>query len=155
MMRVKTLIELLNQFDSEAEVRLSITLPGRITAETMNIGVGDYGEGPQLWAALDPRHFRLYFGCGGDQVITDTLAPAFGPTPRPSAVEHSDPVDLGQYADEELAAKVRDFYNFHRRNNVPLTYPDFDYANWIAPRMVSGSYNEHIAAILREKLLRE
>ncbi len=32
---------------------------------------------------------------------------------------------------------------------------DFDYDAWIPPRMVSGEYNEHIARILRDKLLRE
>ena len=64
-------------------------------------------------------------------------------------------VDLGEYENEEIATKVRDFFNYHRRPDEPLTYPDFDYANWIAPRTISGEYNEHIAAILREKLLKD
>ena len=37
----------------------------------------------------------------------------------------------------------------------PGSYPDADYERWIPPRTTSGEYNDHIAAILREKLLKD
>lgn len=153
-MQVRTLIELLNHFNPDADVRLSVDLPGRVIAASENVGVTDYGGGPQLHAALDPRQFRLCFGCGMEQVLTDMPAPPLNPPNQRSGQPDPD-VDLGEYADKELAARVRDFFNYHRRPQVPLRYPGFDYANWIAPRTVSGGYNEHIAAILSEKFLRD
>jgi hypothetical protein len=64
-------------------------------------------------------------------------------------------VELGEYESDEIAAKVRDFYVVHEELNQPLNYPDFDYQNWLPPRTRSGDYNEHIARILRDKLLQE
>jgi hypothetical protein len=52
-------------------------------------------------------------------------------------------------------ARVRDFYIIHRELDETLNYPDFDYDDWLPPRTVSGEYNEHIARILREKLLQD
>ena len=57
---------------------------------------------------------------------------------------------MGQYASPEEAAKVRDFYVFHKRLGVPLNFPDVDYEKWIPPRTISGEYNPQIAAILRQ-----
>jgi hypothetical protein len=62
---------------------------------------------------------------------------------------------LGRYDDEQTAARVRDFYVFHRQLKEPLHFPDFDYEHWIPPRTTAGIYNEHIAQILRDKLLQE
>ena len=62
---------------------------------------------------------------------------------------------LGNYESSEIAARVRDFYVVHHKIDEPLNFPDFDYDRWIPPKTTSGEYNEHIAAILREKLLRE
>jgi len=152
VMQVKRLIELLKRFDPDANVQLSVTLPGRGIATHENVWVGDYGGGPQLNAALDPRLFQVYVGCGMEQLLLDVPAHPFDPSSR-TAGEARREVDLGQYENEEVAAKVRDFFNYHRRPGQSLTYPDFDYANWIAPRTTCGGYNEHIAAILREKLL--
>ena len=64
-------------------------------------------------------------------------------------------IDLGEYESPEIGAQVRDFYIFHMGVDEPLSDPDFDYESWIPPRTTSGEYNEHIARILREKLLRE
>jgi hypothetical protein len=151
-MQVKRLIELLKQFDPDANVLLSVALPGRGVATQENVWVGDYGGGPQLNAALDPRRFQVFVGCGMEHGLLEI--PARPPDPSNlSGGETRPDVDLGEYENEELAAKVRDFFNYHRRPGRPLTYPDFDYANWIAPRTTSGGYNEHVAAILREKLM--
>jgi hypothetical protein len=153
-MQVRTLIELLNHFNPDADVQLSLDMPGRVIAASKNVGVTDYGGGPQLHAALDPRHFCLCFGCGMEQTLTDMPTPPLASPGQHSGQTPAD-VDLGEYSDEELAVKVRDFFNYHRRPEVPLRYPDFDYANWIAPRTISGGYNEHIAAILSEKFLKD
>jgi hypothetical protein len=64
-------------------------------------------------------------------------------------------LDLGEYASAEEAARVHDFYVVHTGLDQPLTYPGFDYENWIPPRTKSGQYNPIIARILREKLMRE
>ena len=154
VMQVKRLIELLSRFDPDADVHLSVALPGRGVATHENVWVADYGGGPQLIAALDPRHFHVYVGCGLGQSITEAPVRPFEPSRRAAAETRRD-VDLGKYENEELAAKVRDFFNYHRRPGTPLKYPEFDYGRWIAPRTTSGEYNEHIAAILREKLLAE
>jgi len=153
-MRVEELIELLKRFDPEAEVHLSITLPGRVIAVHKNIWVADYGGGPQLNVAFDFKPIHVYVGCGIEQFVTNVPPYPFDPSHHDVEQEPAD-IDLGEYEREEIAAKIRDFFNYHRRPNQPLTYPDFDYANWIAPRTISGEYNEHIAAILREKLLKD
>jgi hypothetical protein len=153
-MQVRTLIELLRQFDPESDVRLSLSLPGRVIATRENVGVADYGGGPELNAVLDPRQFHVYVGCGMAQLLSDMPADPVKLSNR-NADQVSTDVDLGEYATEELTAKVRDFFNYHRRPGRRLKYPDFDYASWIAPRTVSGGYNEHIAAILSEKFLKD
>ena len=151
-MRVRELIELLGRFDPDAEVHLSISHPGRVIATHENVWVADYGGGPQLIAALDYKHTPVYVGCGVEQLVTGV------PAERPSHVAgESLPAerDLGEYESAETAAKVRDFFNYHRRPGEPLEYPDFDYDSWIAPRTNSGEYNQHIASILEEKLLKD
>jgi len=153
-MQVKTLIELLRQFDPNAEVHLSIAMPGRVIATRDQIRVADYGGGPELNAALDPRQFHLCVGCGMGQILSDRRADSTPPPIRGAGRLPAD-VDLGDYETEKIAAKVRDFFNYHRRPDRPLNDPEFDYANWIAPRTKSGVYNEHIAAILSEKLLKD
>lgn len=153
-MRVRQIIELLNRFDPEAEVRLSVTLPDRVLATHDNVGVADYGGGPQLIARLDVRPFQLYVGCGWNQLVTHVPPRPCDPA-RHVARSTSTDLDLGEYADDELAAKVRDFFNYHRQPGEPLTYPEFDYATWIAPRTTAGEYNQHIAAILSERLLKD
>jgi hypothetical protein len=153
-MRVERLIELLQRFDPESEVRLSVALPDRVVAAHASIWVADYGGGPQLNAVLDLRQLPVYVGLGVEQAVTKAPSSAFDPSRRDAQPEHSD-VDLGEYESPEMLAKVRDFFNYHRRPGEPLTYPDFDYANWIAPRTTSGQYNEHVAEILKERLLKE
>jgi hypothetical protein len=140
-MKVKKLIDVLKRFDPEAEVRLCVSMPGRVIQTHERIWVADYGGGPQIGAAMDFRGFHVYVGCGLEQFVREI----------PERLE----IDLGQYESPEIAAKVRDFYLFHMGVDEPLADPDFDYANWIPPRTTSGEYNEHIARILREKLLSE
>jgi len=140
-MRVNKLIEVLKRFDPEAEVRLCVSLPGRVIETHEKIWVADYGGGPQINAALDFRGFHVYVGCGLEQFVRDI----------PERFE----IDLGQYPSPEVAAKVRDFYVFHMGLDEPLSYPDFDYEDWIPPRTASGEYNEHIARILKQKLLED
>jgi len=152
-MKVKQLIEVLSRFDPEAKVHLSVSLPGRVIATHENVWVGDYGGGPQINAALDFKQFHVYVGCGLEQFITHVPQRPFETVGQREAQERL--VDLGEYDDEETAAKVHDFYVYHRGLDEPLKYPDFDYENWIPPRTTSGEYNEHIARILREKLLRD
>ena len=151
-MRVQQLKELLERFDPEAEVRLSVAQSDRVQAVHSNLWVADYGGGPQLIAGLDFRPFQVFVGCGLEQCVSQVPASPF------DAAEHArrEAVpDLGKYENDEQAARVRDFFNYHRRPDAPLTYPDFDYANWIAPRTMAGEYNPHIAAILSERLLRD
>ena len=152
-MQVKQLIDVLKRFDPEADVRLSVSMPGRVIATHENIWVADYGGGPQINAALDFRQFHVYVGCGIEQFVRRIPEHEFEPAPPEDWQEPA--VDLGQYDDEETAAKVRDFYAVHQGLNMPLSFPDFDYENWIPPRTRSGEYNEHIARILREKLMEE
>ena len=140
-MKAKKLIELLKRFDPEADVRLCVSMPGRVIETHEQLWVADYGGGPQINAALDFRGFHVYVGCGLEQLVRNI----------PERLE----IDLGQYEDAETTARVRDFYLFHKGLDEPLSDPDFDYENWIPPRTTSGEYNEHIAAILREKLLSE
>lgn len=152
-MRVKELIELLERFDPEAPVHLSLSLPGRVISTHENLWVADYGGGPQLNAALDFKQFHIYVGCGLEQMVLPVPQRAFVP-PRPEAPQEPT-LDLGQYADAETAARVHDFYVFHHKLREPLHDPEFDYEHWIPPRTISGEYNEHIAEILRQKLLEE
>jgi len=138
-MRVKKLIDVLKRFDPEAQVRLCLSLPGRVIETHEQVWVADYGGGPQINAALDFRGFHVYVGCGIDQFVKNI----------PDRLE----IDLGQYDSPEIAAKIRDFYVFHMGLDEPLSYPDFDYEDWIPPRTTTGEYNEHIARILKQKLL--
>ena len=140
-MRAKNLIEVLKRFDPQAEVRLCVSMPGRVIETHERIWVADYGGGPQINAALDFRGFHVYVGCGLEQFVKNI----------PERAE----IDLGQYNNAEIAAKVRDFYVVHTGLDEPLNYPDFDYEDWIPPKTTSGEYNEHIARILKEKLLNE
>jgi hypothetical protein len=140
-MKVEKLIELLKRFDPEADVRLCLSLPGRVIETHERVWVADYGGGPQINAALDFRGFHVYVGCGLEQMIREV------PTRRE--------FDLGQYDSPETAARVRDFYIFHMGLDEPLAYPDFDYEDWIPPRTISGEYNENIARILKAKLLND
>ena len=151
-MNVKKLIETLQRFDPESEVHLSMSLPGRVIATHENVWVGDYGGGPQINAALDFKQFHIYVGCGLDQLITRVPQREFEPAGRE---EPPAAVDLGHYDDEAIAAKVRDFYVYHEGLDEPLADPDFDYESWIPPRTSSGEYNEHIARILKERLMRD
>lgn len=139
-MRTKDLIEILKRFDPESNVRLCVNMPGRVIETHDTLWVADYGEGPQINAALDFRPFSVYVGCGLEQFVRKVPEIA---------------VDLGQYDSPEIMAKVRDFYVLYHELDEPLNYPDFDYDDWLPPRTVSGEYNEHIARILKEKLLRD
>ncbi len=142
IMRTQELIQLLQRFDPDSQVRLCLSLPGRVIQTHEGVWVADYGGGPQINAATDYRPFTIYIGCGMGQLVHKV------PEPPPEP-----PLDLGQYASAEIAARVRDFYVLHRGLDQPLSYPEFDYEDWIPPRTVSGEYNERIAEILREKLL--
>lgn len=139
-MNVKELIRTLENFPQDAEVRVGISWPDRVTESYERVTVGDYGGGPMLTAALDFKGLRVYVGCTLEQSVTE---------------KRDITIDLGQYESMEIAAKVRDFYVVHKRLNERLNYPEFDYEGWIPPRTTSGDYNPHIAAILRVKLLRE
>lgn len=139
-MQTKELIELLKRFDPESQVRLCMSLPGRVIETHDTLWVADYGDGPQINAALDFRPFSVYVGCGLEQFVRKVSEIA---------------VDLGDYESQEITARVRDFYVINRELDEPLIYPDFDYEDWLPPRTVSGEYNEHIARILRDRLLRD
>jgi hypothetical protein len=139
-MKVKQLLSILKGFDPEAEVHLGIDFPGRVAETYEHVWVGDWGQGPQINAALDLRGSRFYVGLV---------------TPQRLVTPVRDAVDLGRYQDPVDAARVHDFYVLHKGLNEPLNYPQFDYEKWIPPRTVAGQYNEHIAQILREKLLRD
>ena len=128
--------------DSEAEVHLCVSLPGRIIQMHDTVWVADYGGGPQINAALDFKPFSIYVGCGMEQFVT-------------KVPDHGPRISLGQYQSREEAARVRDFYVVHSGLDERLSYPDFDYETWIPPRTTSGEYNEEVAKILREKLLQE
>ena len=138
-MKAKKLIDVLKRFDPDAEVRLCVSLPGRVIETHERIWVADYGGGPQINAASDFRGFHVYVGCGLEQLVRE--------------IPERRELNLGQYDSPEIAAKVRDFYIFHTGLDEPLTHPDFDYEDWIPPRTTSGEYNERIARILKDKLL--
>ena len=151
-MKVKELIDVLRRFPPEADVRLGITWPDRVAETYENVWVGDYGGGPQLNAALDFRGLRIHVGCSLQRPIPkDAASKDTGAATTPQRKT----IDLGHYENAETAAKVRDFYVVHHRIDEPLNFPDFDYDKWIPPRTASGEYNEHIAEILRDKLMRE
>ncbi len=139
-MKVHELIETLRQFDPDAPVRVGVSWPDRVTEIHERIWVGDYGGAPQINAAMDLRGISVYVGCSLQRSVENKTTRT---------------IRLGHYTTAEEAAKVRDFYVYHQKIDEPLNYPDFDYENWIPPRMTSGEYNEHIAMILREKLLKD
>jgi len=139
-MTSKELIDLLKRFDPQSVVRLCINLPGRVIQTHETVWVADYGNGPQINAAIDFRGFSVYVGCGLEQLVR--------PIPEKA-------IDLGEYENPEDAARVHDFFVVHAGMDEPLRYPEFDYENWIPPRTKSGQYNPIIARILREKLMRE
>ncbi|MBN2475696.1 MAG: hypothetical protein JXB62_13875 [Pirellulales bacterium] len=137
-MKVRELIEVLNRFELDADVRLGVAWPDRVNETYERLWVGDYGDGPQINAAIDLKGLSIYVGCTLQRQAKDKA-------PRT--------IKLGQYDSADQAAKVRDFYIVHKKLDEPLNYPDFDYENWIPPRTSSGEYNEHIAEILKQKLL--
>ncbi len=139
-MKVKELLDVLRKFEPEAEVRVGVSWPDRVTETHENVFVGDYGAGPLINAAMDYKGLSVYVGCALQQRVKD----------RPRQT-----VDLGQYESTELAAKVHDFYVVHKGLDDPLNFPDFDYEKWLPPRTREGQYNEHIAAILEKKLMSE
>ena len=119
-------------------MRLCVNWPDRVAEMYERLWVGDYGGGPQINAAMDFRGVKVYVGC-----VLEQRMPSVPPRR----------IDLGQYETAEIAARVRDFYVFHRGLDEPLNFPDFDYDKWIPPRTRSGEYNRLIAEILKEKLL--
>jgi hypothetical protein len=141
-MNVEKLIDLLKRFDPESEVRLCVSLPGRVLQMHQHLWIGDYGDGPQINAALDFAPFTIYVGCGIEQFVR--------PLPEKPHILY---VDLGEYDSDATLERVRDFYIYHKGLDLPLHEPDFDFEHWIPPRTVNGEYNQHISEILREKLL--
>ena len=139
-MKTRDLIALLKDFDPHSEVRLCLNLPDRIVEVYEQIWVGKHEGRPVINAALDPRGSCVYVGCILQERVNRV---------------HRRRVDLGRYQSEEDAAKVRDFYVVHQGLEEPLNFPDFDYDKWIPPKTTSGQYNEHIAEILRKKLLQD
>ena len=139
-MKVQELIDLLRNFPPEADVRVGVSWPDRVTESHENVWVGDFGGGPQINAAMDWRGVRVHVGCVLQEQVRD---------------EPARTLRLGHYHTAEEAAKVRDFYIVHKGLDEPLNFPEFDYENWIPPRMISGEYNDLIAQILKEKLLRD
>jgi len=137
-MKVRELIEQLRKFEPDAVVHLGVSWPDRVTETYEKLWVGDYGEGPQINAVMDFMGLNIYVGCVAQRHAKDK-------PPRT--------IKLGHYDSAEDAARVRDFFIVHKKLDEPLNFPDFDYANWIPPRTTSGEYNEHIAEILKEKLL--
>ncbi len=139
-MNVRQLIDALKKFSDDAPVRVGIAWPDRVSETHESLWVGDYGGGPQINAAMDLRGLNVFVGCSLQSTLED----------RPQET-----LDLGQYQSAEVAAKVRDFYIYHKGLDEQLNFPDFDYEKWIPPRTRSGEYNPHIAKILEEKLLND
>jgi len=137
-MKVKELIDLLKSFAPEADVHVGVSWPDRVTETHEKLWVGDYGGGPQINAAMDFKGVSVYVGCVLQQRVKN----------MPERT-----ISLGHYDSAEEAARVRDFYVVHKGLDEPLNFPAFDYDKWIPPRMSSGEYNEHIAEILKKKLL--
>jgi hypothetical protein len=154
-MRVRQLIELLQRFNPDADVRLCVSQPNRVLETHERLWVGDYGGGPLINATTDFRGFQVYVGCGLEQMVTPVPESAYEPSHDASTAEAKPAIDLGDYESEEIARKVHDFYVLNHGLQEPLNYPDFDYEHWIPPRTRSGKYNEHVARILEEKLLQE
>ena len=46
-------------------------------------------------------------------------------------------------------------YVINKGLDEALNFPGFDYDKWIPPRTAAGDYNEHIAEILKKKLMSE
>ncbi len=139
-MKVKELIDVLKGFEPDADVHLGVNWPDRVSESHESVWVGDYGGGPQINAGMDFRGVSVFVGCVIQRRVKDKPV---------------ETIKLGQYDNPQDAAKVRDFYIVHKGLDEPLNFPDFDYDKWIPPRMSCGEYNEHIAKILSEKLLRE
>ena len=139
-MKVKELIDMLAKFSPDDDVRVAISWPDRVTELHERLWVGDFGAGPQINAAMDFKGISIYVGCVLQRTVKDKPQQA---------------IDLGQYENAQDAAKVHDFYVVHKKLDEPLNFPEFDYDKWIPPRTKSGEYNEHIAEILKEKLLRD
>jgi hypothetical protein len=139
-MKVKDLIGVLKKFSPDALVRVGVNWPDRVTEVHENVWVGTYGTGPQINAEMDLRGVRVHVGCVLQRHVKN----------MPERT-----ISLGHYHSTAEAAKVRDFYIVHKRLDEPLNFPDFDYDKWIPPRTTSGEYNEHIAEILKEKLLKD
>ena len=139
-MNVREMIDQLKRFPADAEVRVAVTWPDRVTETHERVLVGDYGGGPMINAAMDLRGVQVFVGCSLQRPVGD----------RPQET-----IALGHYERAEVAARVRDFYIIHEALDEPLNFPTFDYEKWIPPKTTSGEYNEHIAAILREKLMEE
>jgi hypothetical protein len=119
---------------------MSVNLPGRVAEVYEQMWVADGGQGPLLNAALSLRGSIVYVGLMAPQRLRAPLGPG---------------IDLGRYNDPLDAARVHDFYVLHKGLKEPLNFPDFNYEKWIPPRTTTGQYNEHIAQILREKLMRD
>ncbi len=139
-MKVREMIDVLKKFSPDDHVRVAISWPDHVTETHDQLWVGDWGEGPQINAVMDLRGVNILVGCVLQQKVAD----------RPQKM-----IDLGSYATTEEAAKVRDFYIVNKKIDEPLNFPDFDYETWIPPRTTSGDYNERIAEILKEKLLKD
>ena len=156
-MKVKELIASLREFDPESEVQLCLNWPERLAETHRRIWVGDYGGGPQINATVDFRGVSIYVGCVLEQRAANHLGAAGRQVQPPTETNKASrpAIMLGNYESSEIAARVRDFYVYHHKIDEPLNFPDFDYDRWIPPKTTSGEYNQHIADILREKLLRE
>lgn len=137
--KVHQLIEALKRFDPESDVHTAVSSMSGVTQVLTEEMVAEYEGGPLLLPGRMATG-SILVGC----VVG-----------RPAPPVRKMPIDLGRYADPETAAKVRDFFIYHQKMDEPLSNPGFDYENWIPPRMVTGEYHPRIAAILREKLLRE
>jgi len=139
-MKVAELIATLKRFPADAEVQMGVSWPDRVAETYERLWVGDYGGGPQINAAMDFRGVNVYVGCTLQRRVKD----------RPARR-----IDLGRYDNPEAAAKVHDFYVVNKGLDEPLNFPEFDYEKWIPPRTAAGDYNEHIAEILKKKLMSE
>jgi hypothetical protein len=137
--KVQQLIEALKRFDPEADVHTAVSSMSGVTQVLTEDMVAEYEGGPLL---LPGRMAvgSILVGCAVGR-----------PVPRNLKM----PIDLGRYTDPETAAKVRDFFIYHKNMEESLSDPHFDYENWIPPRMINGEYHPRIAEILRDKLLEE
>lgn len=141
-MRVREMIEMLQRFDPESPVSLCVAMPEYVVQCFDGLWVGDSGDGPRIQAAGRYVVFSIYVGCAAEQLAR----PLYG---RRLAI------DLGDYEDPADADRVEDFYVHHAGLSLPLHHPDFDYEDWIPPRMKSGEYNRYVAEILRRRLSRD